>query len=337
MTQKATAIAHPNIALIKYFGKTNEELNLPTKSSISIIMSNLTTITTVEFSKEYSKDEIYFNDQLLTNSSEQKKFERHLSLLRALASPEKQQLKAKVQSNSNFPFGTGLAASSSIFSSLTLAALTALGVSVEKKKLSTLSRRGSGSAARSIYDGFNLWHQGNGVDDESSFSEQFLPKDYWPELRMTVIIHTKKIKRVSSREGMLLAQRTSPLYQQWLLESEKDLTLIKSALQARDLEAVGEITERNCLQMHAVAFTAQPAIVYWNDKTLRIIQLVKELRMANIPCYFTIDAGAQVVLLHEEKHQKAILSHIQKHAQFEKEIITSEPGEGVKLTEKHLF
>ena len=41
MSRKATAVAHPNIALVKYWGKRDEALNLPHQSSVSLTIAPL--------------------------------------------------------------------------------------------------------------------------------------------------------------------------------------------------------------------------------------------------------------------------------------------------------
>ena len=52
---KATAKANANIALTKYWGKRDKELMLPQNGSTSMTLSDLYTITTVEFDKKYDK------------------------------------------------------------------------------------------------------------------------------------------------------------------------------------------------------------------------------------------------------------------------------------------
>ena len=52
---KATAIAHSNIALVKYWGKRDEKLILPHNSSISMTLDKLFTTTTLEFCGPFPK------------------------------------------------------------------------------------------------------------------------------------------------------------------------------------------------------------------------------------------------------------------------------------------
>jgi len=53
---RATAIAHTNLALVKYWGKRNKELNLPAVGSISVTLKDLFTQTTICFKKELRQD-----------------------------------------------------------------------------------------------------------------------------------------------------------------------------------------------------------------------------------------------------------------------------------------
>ena len=49
MTRTATAIAHPNIALAKYWGKRRGEGNIPAVPSLSVTLAGMSTTTTVSF------------------------------------------------------------------------------------------------------------------------------------------------------------------------------------------------------------------------------------------------------------------------------------------------
>ena len=72
----------------------------------------------------------------------------------------------RVVSSNNFPTAAGLASSASGFAALALAATRAAGLSLTDRELSVLARRGSGSAARSIFGGFVEMHRGERADGE---------------------------------------------------------------------------------------------------------------------------------------------------------------------------
>src|SRR3989344_1854780 len=149
---KATAVAPSNIAFIKYWGRKDEVLRLPENGSISLNLSNLLTMTTVEFSEKYNEDSVIYNgkqEELVGNRAI-----KHVERIRQKA---KIKLKVKVVTQSNFPPGVGLSSSASGFAALTLAGTKAAGLTLSEKELSILARQGSGSACRSIPDGFVEW------------------------------------------------------------------------------------------------------------------------------------------------------------------------------------
>lgn len=55
---RATAIANPNIALIKYWGNRDERLRLPANASLSMNLAGLETRTTVAFDEGLAEDEV---------------------------------------------------------------------------------------------------------------------------------------------------------------------------------------------------------------------------------------------------------------------------------------
>ncbi|PKP56739.1 MAG: hypothetical protein CVT89_05655 [Candidatus Altiarchaeales archaeon HGW-Altiarchaeales-2] len=149
MKFKATAIAHPNIAFVKYWGKKDEDLRIPLNNSISMNLGNLWTKTTVEFN-DFDDDIVIINKEVAEGTAKERVV-KHLDKFRNLASNV---LKAKVVSENNFPMSSGIASSASGFAALTMANASALNLNLSEKELSILARLGSGSACRSIPDGF---------------------------------------------------------------------------------------------------------------------------------------------------------------------------------------
>ncbi len=54
--------------------------------------------------------------------------------------------------------------------------------------------------------------------------------------------------------------------------------------------------------MHACMWGANPAIVYFNDVTMRVIHAVRTLREQGLIGYFTMDAGPHVKVLTSPEH-----------------------------------
>src|SRR3989344_2439626 len=169
---KSTAIAPSNIAFTKYWGRKDEKLRLPMNGSISMCLSNLLTTTTVEFSEKLKADDIIINGE--RREKEALKVSKHLDRIRKLAGISTY---AKVVSQNSFPTATGLSSSASGFAALTVAGAKAAGLNLSEKELSILARQGSGSACRSIPDGFVEWIDGD--TSETSYAISLYPPEHW--------------------------------------------------------------------------------------------------------------------------------------------------------------
>ena len=145
MSNKATAIAHPNIAFIKYWGNHDAKLRMPLNDSISMNLDALVTETTVEFDGASEQDEVMIGGE----PADEKTYARVVEHLERIRHEGNIETKARVHSRNNFPSAAGLASSASAFAALTLAGTRAVGLELDERQLSILARRGSGSAARS--------------------------------------------------------------------------------------------------------------------------------------------------------------------------------------------
>lgn len=325
---KATAIAPANIALIKYWGKQDEKLRLPTNSSVSMNLSKAQTITTVEFSKKYAADRVEFVGET-ASAQEIRRIIEQLVRLRKKASNSS---KARVVTKNNFPKSAGIAASASGFAALTVAGAAALGLKLSEKDLTIFARFGSGSACRSIPDGFVLWEEGK--SSETSFARSLYPPDYW-DLRDILVIAKNPVKKVSTSEGMGLV-KTSPFFTSRLLSLPQRLEKIERALKKKDFTLLGATIEKECLNMHAVMMTQTPPLFYWNGMTMEIMKAVQDWREEGLPVYFTIDAGPNVHLICEAKSKDALLKKIKDLGGIER-VIINKPARGAHLTGEHLF
>ncbi len=328
---KATATANANIALVKYWGKRNEQLILPQNSSISMTCDGLRTTTTVEFSEKCKNDVVMINDEEL--KKDEKNIIWHLDRIRKMARIDQ---KAKIFSKTNFPVAAGLASSASGFAALTLAATAAAGVEMNEKELTILTRMGSGSACRSICEGFAIWHKGAQKDGKDSYAESIAKKDHWKEFRMITTIVTESKKKVSSRAGMAQTVKTSPYYKGWLDSIDSDLNKVRDGIKRKDLNAVGLASEENCLKMHALMMSTKPAIMYWHPATVEIIHAVMQWREEGSQCYFTIDAGPNVKVMCLQKDEKELTKRLLALSGVKK-MILCKPGDGAKIVKDHLF
>ena len=285
---QATAQAQPNIALVKYWGKRDAALNLPAAGSLSITLDALHTRTRVRFDEALDADDITLDGE--RDAAQTRKISAFLDLFRARAGIT---TRAQVESANDFPTGAGLASSASGFAALAVAADRALSLDLDPRELSRLARRGSGSAARSIFGGFVEMAAGTRDDGQDAVAAPLLDASAWP-LKVVVAITSRMRKAVHSRAGMESSQRTSPYYRDWVATVPHDLAAARDAVQARDFDKLAAISEASCLAMHAVMLATRPALIYWNGATLDCIQCIRALQLRGIGAFYTVDAGPQV-------------------------------------------
>ncbi|OIN90075.1 diphosphomevalonate decarboxylase [Candidatus Beckwithbacteria bacterium CG22_combo_CG10-13_8_21_14_all_01_47_9] len=263
---KATAFAPVNVALIKYWGKVDEKLRLPANASLSVNLTKLGTTTTVEWAK---------------NSE------------------------PKIITENNFPMSVGLSSSASGYAAMTVAMAAAAGLKLSQKDLSRLARLGSGSACRSIPDGWAEWVTGN---DQTSYAKTIFPADYW-DLRILVVILSDKKKSVSSTAGQELAA-TSPFYQARIKGINSKISRIKSAIKEKNFTVIGEIMEEDCLNMHRVMQTQSPPLNYLLPATKTVIRSVRKWRDEGLENYFTINTGQNVFVFCEPKNENKLIDKL---------------------------
>ncbi len=191
------------------------------------------------------------------------------------------------------PTGAGLASSAAGFAALAVAASDALGLDLDDSDLSRFARRGSGSAARSIFGGFVEMNRGQADDGSDAVAKPLLNAGDWP-LSVVVGITSLDAKAIGSTEGMLHTAKTSPFYKAWLSTSAADLESAKRAVLDHNFDQLATVSEHSCLKMHALAMSAQPGIVYWNAATVAGIDKIREMRHSGVPVFFTVDAGPQI-------------------------------------------
>ena len=279
---QATAIAQPNIALIKYWGKRDVVRNLPAVGSISITLSELYTEVSVALSPDLRSDELFVNGEesppLLPRISR--------CLDNVIGA---QRLRAKITSQSNFPIAAGLASSASAFAATTVAAAGAADLSYETEELARLAGQASGSAARSLYGGFVELKNSGDTINLATLGEV----GSWP-LQVVVAITETGPKPTGSTAAMEISRETSPFYSSWVEQQDHDLAIARTAILQRDFAQLGMVAEHNCLKMHSVMWASRPPMVYWNSATMRCMQTVRRLQAEGCNVFFTIDAGPQV-------------------------------------------
>ncbi|WP_433561907.1 diphosphomevalonate decarboxylase [Nocardia sp. CA-151230] len=301
------AVAHPNIALIKYWGKRDEVLHLPMTTSLSLTLREFPTTTRVTQRPDLTADHVTFAGARAPEAFAAR-VSRFLDLVRELSGDPRH---AVVDTVNTVPTGAGLASSAAGFAALALAAGTAYGLDLDRRALSRLARRGSGSASRSVFGGFAVWWRGEDVGDAgdlSSFAEPIDAPLLDPAL-VVALVDTRE-KTVPSREAMRRTMATSPFYPPWVAESARDLDRMRKALHEGDLATVGDIAEANALGMHATMLGARPAVRYFAPGTYRVLDRVLELRASGIGAWATMDAGPNVKVLCDSRDSAAVAAAV---------------------------
>lgn len=322
MNGRSTAIAHSNIALIKYWGKVDSRLAIPATSSVSLTLDAYSTETTVEWGSDH--DSVVLDGDRLTGVPADR-VSRFLDLVRDLSGRREY---AHVVSRNTVPTAAGLASSASGFAALAAAATSAAGLSLSPRELSILARKGSGSASRSIFGGLAVWYAG--TDDASSYAEPL--HDPGLDLAMVVAVVNAGTKEISSRDAMRLTAETSPYYDAWVSSSRVDFAEMLQAVAGGDVTRVGELAESNAMRMHASMLGSTPPVSYWEPDSVRCLRLVRELRAAGTECYATMDAGPNVKILCRRPDLEMVASAVGSLGVAG--VTTSLPGPGVRVTEE---
>ncbi|MDH6363947.1 diphosphomevalonate decarboxylase [Enterococcus sp. PF1-24] len=318
------ARAYTNIALIKYWGKKDEDLIIPMNSSLSLTLDAFYSETQVTFDPQLTEDIFYLDGNLETGKSSEKT-SQFLDKIRQIANIK---TFAKIESQNCVPTAAGLASSASGLAALAGACNAALELNLSEKDLSRLARKGSGSACRSIFGGFAEWVKGD--SDENSFAESIAADGWEDELAMIFILINDQAKDVSSRDGMRRTVLTSPFYQGWLTAVTEDLATTKTAIATKDFTLLGATAEANALKMHATTLGANPPFTYWSPDSLFAMNQVRQLRQQGYDCYFTMDAGPNVKILTKKSQVPALLQELNKVFAKEK-LITAQAGPGIQI------
>lgn len=324
-TDPCTAIAHPNIALCKYWGKRATDtaqgraLNLPATPSLSLTVAPFHTRTTVTCGVGAAEEAVTLNGQPADEGTV-KKIRRVLALIEPDA-------RWRVESQNSFPTAAGLASSSSGFAALVVAGAAAAGKDLSTAQLAVIARQGSGSATRSLYGGWAEWPLGTLADGSDSHGLPVAPMDHW-DLKMLVAIVASGPKEVSSTDGMGHSAATSPYHAAWVASAPADVEAAHHAVLRRDLFTLGGIMERSTLRMHACMLAADPPLRYWQAGTLAAIARVEDLRRQGCTCFYTMDAGPNVKVLCAAQDAEVVRRHLLSVAE---RVEVLSPGPGARL------
>jgi diphosphomevalonate decarboxylase len=326
-------VAHPNIALAKYWGKTAAAGNYPAVPSLSVTLAGMQTRTEVTF------DDALAGDRFVLDGDEQhgRPLERVVQMLDEVRREAGIHAYARVASKNDFPTASGLASSASGFAALAFASLAAAGLSraadvaASRDRASELARRASVSAARSAFGGFVELPAGSPDRTGERLVARPLaaPPSFVDELRVLVAVATEGKKAVSSTDGMGRTSRESPYYGAWVHEAPRMCGRLREAVLSGDFDGMGLLAEASALAMHASAIAA--GVVYWNGVTLDLMAAVRALRAEGAKAYFTIDAGPHVKVLVRAAEEARVASVLSATPGVVR-VLHTRPGAGADLT-----
>lgn len=334
---KATAIAPTNIAFIKYMGRDprgaalpdGKGLNFPENGSISMCLDGLWSETTVEFG-DFEKDSF-----VLDGTSEEKEAARAFALIDHVRRAAKLAKKVRIESKNNFGKSRGLSSSASGFAALAMAGAAAAGLKLTTEELSSLARKGAGSASRSIPDGFVEWSPPTFAADgtllKDSFATSLYPPEYW-DLADVIVVTTTPAKTTSSLQAHGKVSE-SPYHKTRLQRMPKKIETCRNSLASKDFSGLGALIEEETWDLHMLFISA--GMRYLKPATLQILDAVEEGRR-EIEAYYTLNTGQDIHLICRQKDAEALKKKMEQFDCVER-VIINRPGRGARLTQEHLF
>ncbi|MGD0678057.1 MAG: diphosphomevalonate decarboxylase [Polyangiaceae bacterium] len=325
MKSEASVVAHPNIALSKYWGKREGRGRFPAVPSLSVTLAGLATRTRVRFDDALEEDRLTLNDSVVVGPER----ERAVELLDRVRAVTRDARKADIVSTNDFPTASGLASSASGFAALALAAVRAADLDWDAPRVSDLARRSSASAARSVFGGYVELASAplHPPDDHFLAAHSVAPADHLP-IVVFVCVTTEQPKAIGSTDGMRLTLTHSPYARAWLDEAPRLHGRLREALLGRDFPEVGRLAEASALAMHASAMAA--GVVYWTAATLDLLAAVRSMRAGGIDAFATIDAGPHVKVLAmpcDAERLRAALPAVPGV----RRVVETRPGEGARV------
>jgi len=345
---RASTTAPVNIAVIKYWGKRDPKLNLPTNSSLSVTLSqaDLRTHTTASCSSSYTS-----SDSLLLNGSPQDvsgaRTQACFRELRALRKkiedqdgsvPKLSEMPLKVVSENNFPTAAGLASSAAGFAALVRAIANLYELPASPTELSRIARQGSGSACRSLFGGYVGWEQGSAEDGSDSMAFEVAPAEHWPNMRAVILVVSAAKKDVSSTSGMQTTVATSSLFAARASETvPRRMQEMQKAIKEKDFEGFGKVTMMDSNSFHATCLDTYPPIFYLNDISRAAIKVVENINAAagKIIAAYTFDAGPNAVIYYLEENETKVAG-LFKAALGDKEGWSGKRGDGIQANSEGL-
>ncbi|WP_281541400.1 diphosphomevalonate/mevalonate 3,5-bisphosphate decarboxylase family protein [Maribacter aestuarii] len=305
-----------NIALIKYWGK--KENQIPANPSISFTLTACATTTSITYKKLKAVTPDFQFDLLFEGLPKPdfkpkietffKRVETYLPFLKAYH--------FKIETSNSFPHSSGIASSASGMSAIALCLLEIerdlnpdMDADYFLKKASFLARLGSGSACRSIEGDLVQWgrHSGTtGSSDLYGIKYPYKVHDVFKNYHDTILLVDKGEKQVSSTVGHDL-MHGHPFAKKRFAQAHENLDKLRPILEQGDVKEFIKIVESEALTLHGMMMTSQPYFILMKPNTLEIINRIWAFRSASKSnLCFTLDAGANVHVLYPENEKEEV-------------------------------
>lgn len=315
--------APANIALIKYWGKKEEQL--PENGSLSITLDRSVTTTLISFREKMNKTdelsmEYYFHGQ--RHPAFEGKILKLLHRLK-LEMPFISNYQMVITSENNFPHAAGIASSASSMAALALC-LTSMEEWINGSKMSRddfykrasgIARLGSGSASRSVYGGIVTWGEISSMANSSDYfaTPYTLQKQSrLHQIRDIILVVSATEKSISSSTGHAMMV-DHPYREGRRVQANSNLAKMTTAIDADNYRLIAEIAENEALSLHALLMTSLPAGLLLRPNTLGILAEIKLFRESTgMDLFFTIDAGPNVHLIYYEEQREQVVQFVQE-------------------------
>ena len=307
-----------NIALVKYWGKKNNQI--PQNPSISFTLSKSLTTTSIEFKPKKNKaNSIDFEFDGINDHEFGQKIKLFIRSIEKYFSFLKDH-DINIKSENNFPHSSGIASSAS-----SMSALASCLVDIEKinsnqqddsyylKKKSFIARLGSGSASRSIEGPITLWGESKSFPGSSDLYAINISQDVnqiFQDYQNSILIIDPGVKKISSSIGHKLMNE-NPFSKIRFSEAKNNIAKLKDVLKSGYLDEFINITESEALMIHSLMLSSSPYFILMKPNTLEVIQKILEYRReTKKPVCFTLDAGSNVHILYPDKIKHEIQKFI---------------------------
>ena len=310
MSKSAAAIAHPNIAFIKYWGNREDASRLPANGSISMNLGDLYTHTVITVPENQRASTLWINGKQAGDAAASRVFD-WLAWFMEYAENKRDVCVpgcVEIVSENNFPVGAGIASSAAAFAALAVAMDAVMETHLTEAELSFAARHGSGSACRSIPNGFCEWSYGSCDEDSVAFS--LAPADHWNLVDLITVVSGEH-KKVTSSQGHQSA-KTSPLQEARVRTAHERIAVCHQAILDKDFQTLAEVSEKDMVMMHSVMMTQNQPLFYWEPNTLQIIKAVHEWNEEGLDCFATVDAGPNVHVICTADSETEVKSRLDK-------------------------